>query len=157
MLSGRVSFFCGPRRSPNSCSRIAPGSSLYPDLSLDRATCELVASEDTIAWQVVVRDHHASSIETRRKWSVMICSLFRVLILVCSGSLFAADEPGQIELAHTTRQRCPEILREGMVGEDFWPAIRAAEALTLGGHGEEVLRIHSALVTLSRKPLSRAP
>ena len=31
------------------------------------------------------------------------------------------------------------ILRGGMQGDEFWPAIHAAEGLTLGGHGDEVI------------------
>ncbi len=37
-----------------------------------------------------------------------------------------------------TRERCLEVLREAMQFADFWPAIHAAEAMTLADHGEEV-------------------
>jgi sialidase-1 len=63
-----------------------------------------------------------------------------LLIFVCSATPLPADEPGQVELSAETRRRCQEVLREGMAGEDFWPAIHAAEGLTLGGHGDEVIR-----------------
>ncbi len=36
------------------------------------------------------------------------------------------------------RRRCLGVLREAMRADDFWPAIHAAEALTLAGQGEEV-------------------
>jgi len=36
------------------------------------------------------------------------------------------------------RDKCLRILREGMRGEEFWPAIHAAEGLTLAGKGSEV-------------------
>ena len=44
-----------------------------------------------------------------------------------------------ITLDTATRQRCVTILREGMRGDEFWPSIHAAEGLTLGGHGAEVI------------------
>lgn len=44
-----------------------------------------------------------------------------------------------IELDAATQTRCVEILRAGLRGDDFWPAIHAAEGLTLGGYGDEVI------------------
>ncbi|MCA9178948.1 MAG: exo-alpha-sialidase [Planctomycetales bacterium] len=44
-----------------------------------------------------------------------------------------------IELSDATRKHCLEVLRAGLRGDDFWPSIHAAEGLTLGGHGEEVV------------------
>ena len=49
----------------------------------------------------------------------------------------AADS---IELDPAKHKRCVEVLRAGMRGDDFWPSIHAAEGLTLGGYGEEVIR-----------------
>ena len=38
------------------------------------------------------------------------------------------------------RQRCLEVLRGGLASDEFWPAMHAAEALTLAGFGDEVRR-----------------
>lgn len=48
----------------------------------------------------------------------------------------------QLKLPAETGARCVEILRQGLRGvertETFWPAMHAAEALTLAGRGDEV-------------------
>ena len=43
-----------------------------------------------------------------------------------------------VTLDAATRQRCLEVLRAGLQGDEFWPSIHAAEGLTLGGYGKEV-------------------
>ena len=48
----------------------------------------------------------------------------------------AADD--RISLTPGIEARCLDILRAGMESDEFWPSIHAAEALTLGGHGDEV-------------------
>lgn len=55
------------------------------------------------------------------------------------GGAFAADRPDRIDLSDEIRARCLNVLREGMRSEEFWPSIHAAEGLTLGGHGDEVI------------------
>ena len=60
-----------------------------------------------------------------------------------SGFLSAADSaarPTAAALAPALKEQCLQIIRDGMRGEEFWPSIHAAEALTLAGHGEEVRR-----------------
>lgn len=54
----------------------------------------------------------------------------------------AAESPASrtIALDAAVRDRCLEILRNGMRSDEFWPSIHAAEALTLAGHGDEVRR-----------------
>jgi len=49
-----------------------------------------------------------------------------------------ADAADVISLSDKTTSRCLKILRDGMAGDDFWPAMHAAEGLTAGGHGYEV-------------------
>ena len=52
------------------------------------------------------------------------------------------DSVNSIELDGATRDRCLQILRNGLngiTGDDFWPAIHAAEGLTLGGYQTEVI------------------
>ena len=44
-----------------------------------------------------------------------------------------------IQLDNATRQKCLSVLRTGMRSAEFWPSIHAAEGLTLGGQGEEVI------------------
>lgn len=70
----------------------------------------------------------------------------RIVIILAACALLAgaavrlpAEELQPIALDATTRERCVAILREGMQGDDFWPAMHAAEGLTLGGYGAEVL------------------
>ncbi|MEQ9407137.1 MAG: exo-alpha-sialidase [Fuerstiella sp.] len=50
----------------------------------------------------------------------------------------ALAERSPISLSPATRNKCLSVLRAGLRGQDFWPAIHAAEGLTLGGHGDEV-------------------
>ena len=63
--------------------------------------------------------------------------LLGLLILLTAGPVGRTDD-GTIELNAATREQCLDVLRSGLRSEDFWPAIHAAEGLTLGGHGEEV-------------------
>lgn len=60
-----------------------------------------------------------------------------LLSLLAMNSLNAAPRE-TIPLDPATRQKCLQVLREGLHGEDFWPSMHAAEALTLAGHGDEV-------------------
>lgn len=46
--------------------------------------------------------------------------------------------PETIVLDQATRERCLEVLRKGLVSEEFWPAMHAAEALTYAGEGAAV-------------------
>ncbi|AMV36809.1 exo-alpha-sialidase [Planctomyces sp. SH-PL62] len=49
-----------------------------------------------------------------------------------------ADPAEVLKLDDATRDRCLAILREGLASDDFWPAMHAAEALSLDGRGSEV-------------------
>ena len=60
------------------------------------------------------------------------------LVFLSVQSLPAADK-AVIELDDATHAKCLKILRDGMRGDEFWPAIHAAEGLTLGGYGKEVI------------------
>jgi sialidase-1 len=42
------------------------------------------------------------------------------------------------KLSAELRARCLKTLRDGMNSDEFWPAMHAAEGLTLAGHGDEV-------------------
>ncbi|MEZ6129261.1 MAG: exo-alpha-sialidase [Planctomycetaceae bacterium] len=66
---------------------------------------------------------------------------FPVLVLsmsIATGTISAAERMS-IQLDDATRERCLQILRAGMRSDEFWPSIHAAEGLTLGGHGDEVI------------------
>lgn len=65
-----------------------------------------------------------------------------LVLAICIGlatvgtvNAFAAEP---IELDAATRTRCLEILRAGLRSDAFWPSMHAAEALTVGGYGDEV-------------------
>lgn len=66
-----------------------------------------------------------------------------IFTLLTSIALLSPDLPGaeraSISLDEATRERCLHVLRAGMRSDDFWPSIHAAEGLTLGGHGDEVI------------------
>jgi sialidase-1 len=49
-----------------------------------------------------------------------------------------STEKERIALTDAVRQRCLDVLRDGMKSEEFWPAMHAAEALTLAGRRDEV-------------------
>lgn len=44
-----------------------------------------------------------------------------------------------LDLDENVRARCVAILQGGLHDKEFWPAIHAAEGLTIGGHGDEVI------------------
>jgi len=65
-----------------------------------------------------------------------VCSL----MLAIQASLSSAEEPVKpVALSTAERERCLMILREGLQSEEFWPAMHAAEALTLAGKQIEVI------------------
>ena len=66
----------------------------------------------------------------------MLLLSFAVLL---SASLGQADDRPRLKLDKKTKARCLEVLRAGMRSDEFWPSIHAAEGLTLGGHGKEVI------------------
>lgn len=63
-------------------------------------------------------------------WSAVVAALACLASLGGAQADQAADE--------ALRQRCLRILREGLQSDEFWPAMHAAEALTLAGLGGEV-------------------
>lgn len=61
--------------------------------------------------------------------------LVGVLLAGCST---LRDRRG-IDLDDATRQKAVQVLRKGFYSDEFWPAMHAAEGLTLGGYRQEVL------------------
>ena len=51
----------------------------------------------------------------------------------------AGEDASRISLDDATRARCLTVLREGVQGSEFWPAMHAAEGLAIGGQGAEVV------------------
>jgi sialidase-1 len=60
-----------------------------------------------------------------------------LLALLALPARAAAADP--TPLSPDLRERCEKVLRDGLKSDEFWPAMHAAEALTLAGHGGEVL------------------
>jgi sialidase-1 len=68
-----------------------------------------------------------------------LCSALLLIVLVPFwGSLSAAAQE-KAPLDDALRERCLGILRAGLASDEFWPAMHAAEALTLAGEQDEVL------------------
>lgn len=65
-----------------------------------------------------------------------LCSIL-VAVTMVAGRQADANEP--LNLSDEVRDRCLKVLREGLASDEFWPAMHAAEALTIAGHGDEVL------------------
>ena len=67
---------------------------------------------------------------------VRVLSMIVAMFPILSGS---AQDSARITLDSATHQKCLNVLRAGLRGEEFWPSMHAAEGLTLGGHGLEVI------------------
>src|SRR5687768_11691973 len=50
----------------------------------------------------------------------------------------ASSSGDQTIMSAQVRQKCLLLLREGLKSEEFWPAMHAAEALTIAGEAAEV-------------------
>ena len=76
------------------------------------------------------------------RWSIRLACL-ATAALSCSCLTFSRQtETVTISLDDPTRERAVEVLRNGLAQEDpekFWVSIHAAEGLTLGGYGDEVV------------------
>lgn len=65
------------------------------------------------------------------------CVLVCMLVVACGSSTIVAAESVPT-LSDAVRHKALAVLRDGLRADEFWPAIHAAEGLTLAGHGEEV-------------------
>ncbi len=72
-------------------------------------------------------------------------SFFLALATAAAFTLNSCDDEllkqKTVDLDPATKEKCLAVLRAGLHGEDFWPSIHAAEGLTLGGYGEEVIPV----------------
>lgn len=78
----------------------------------------------------------------RRELAAVSRRLFAVVPVVMAlvhAQLEAGGLHDKSALKSDVRDRCFRILREGLVAEEFWPGMHAAEALSLAGHGKEVV------------------
>src|SRR5262249_59020324 len=53
------------------------------------------------------------------------------------------------------RRRCLDVLRQALKGDEFWPAMHAAEALTQAGQGAEVRTALADRLKTERDPRMR--
>jgi len=70
------------------------------------------------------------------------CAFIAALLCIVSPLAPYAAEPQHqdpLPLAPEVRERCLATLRKSIKADEFWPAMHAAEALTLAGAGDEVL------------------
>ncbi len=70
-------------------------------------------------------------------------------------SLFAVEPPRVHELSPKMRELCLTVLREALTGPEFWPAMHAAEALTIAGSGNEVVPLLEARLLTDDDPQHR--
>lgn len=63
------------------------------------------------------------------------CCYGSVCVVLALAALSQAED---LQINESLKQRSLAVLREGLASEEFWPAMHAAEALTLSGHGAEV-------------------
>lgn len=71
-------------------------------------------------------------------------TLLAITVMTTPLSAAEPDRDAVIPLTGEHRDRCLDVLRRGLDGlngapEEFWPAMHAAEALTLAGRGDEVV------------------
>ncbi|MEJ7591326.1 MAG: HEAT repeat domain-containing protein [Planctomycetaceae bacterium] len=67
---------------------------------------------------------------------VRVLSMIVALLPVLTNS---AQDSLRISLDAATQEKCLSVLRAGLRSEEFWPSMHAAEGLTLGGYGLDVI------------------
>ena len=67
----------------------------------------------------------------------------------------AADDADVRPLSPELREKCLTVLRTALEGEEFWPAMHAAEALTLAGEGKSVVPLLEARLKKDQDPQHR--
>lgn len=79
-----------------------------------------------------------------REWMRVPRLRVGLVFVACASGLWlfslAAAALAQEPLPAETREDCVKVLRTALAGDDFWPAMHAAEALTLAGKGADVRR-----------------
>lgn len=67
-----------------------------------------------------------------RKWWI------GAVLVALSAAAHGSEPLASIDVEPSLRTRCVKILRTGLKSDDFWPAMHAAEGLTVAGYGTEV-------------------
>ncbi len=83
-----------------------------------------------------MRSKHSNTIPSAAPAFSFILTL--VLVGVFASACSSLRDRRGAEFDQATREKAVTILRTGMRGGEFWPAMHAAEGLTLGGYGAEV-------------------
>ena len=79
-----------------------------------------------------------------------------IFLWLTSTVALLGSEPQQTrELSPQTRELCLTVLRQAVAGSEFWPAMHAAEALTIAGHGKEVIPLLEARLLTDDDPQHR--
>lgn len=72
-------------------------------------------------------------------WHPTLSAILLVFIVGLASSAGGAEpDRTPITLDPLVRARCLDVLREGLAGRDFWPAMHAAEGLSAAGFGEQL-------------------
>ena len=78
-----------------------------------------------------------------------------IFLLTSMFSLFGGDPQRVRELSPKARELCLTVLRQALTGPEFWPAMHAAEALTIAGSGNEVVPLLEARLLTDDDPQHR--
>jgi len=78
-----------------------------------------------------------------------------MIVCVSFGLTRIAQSAEVAKLDAVTKARCVKILREAVRSDEFWPSMHAAEALTLAGHGDEVVKLLTPLLPLEEDDQKR--
>lgn len=83
--------------------------------------------------------------------SSLACILgFCAAVMAC-----AADDADIRPIPPELREKCLTVLRSALEGDEFWPAMHAAEALTLAGEGKAVVPLLEARLKVDQDPQHR--
>lgn len=72
----------------------------------------------------------------------LACILWMPCVMALRGEEVRRDQP--VPLPPEVRAKCLSVLQTALRGDDFWPAMHAAEALTLAGEGKTVVPLLEA-------------
>src|SRR6187397_2379976 len=83
-----------------------------------------------------------------------ICLAFAIGMLTLTAARGAEDAELR-PLTPQLREKCLNVLRTALEGEEFWPAMHAAEVLTLAGEGKSVVPLLEARLKTDQDPQHR--
>jgi len=93
----------------------------------------------------------------KNRWRrVVVTITTAVCVVICLTRIGLSTEATDVaKLDAGTAARCIEILREAVRSDEFWPSMHAAEALTLAGYGDEVVKVLTPLLPLEKDDQQR--